>query len=63
MRTYDMGTALDGIRQSAKGRRGARFPTLLHHIYAVERLRPTSRSKATRPPGWTARPGRRTGMT
>ena len=38
-RAYDMGTALDGIRQTAKGRRGARFPTLLHHIYAVERLR------------------------
>jgi len=38
-RVYDMGTALDGIRQTAKGRRGARFPTLLHHIYAVERLR------------------------
>lgn len=38
-RVYDMGTALDGIRQTAKGRRGARFPTLLHHIYAAERLR------------------------
>jgi group II intron reverse transcriptase/maturase len=37
-RAYDMGTALDGIRQTARGRRGARFPTLLHHIYAVERL-------------------------
>ncbi len=39
MRTYDMGTALDGIRQTAHGRRGARFTALLHHIYAVERLR------------------------
>ena len=38
-RVYDMGTALDGIRQTARGRRGARFPNLLHHIYAVERLR------------------------
>jgi RNA-directed DNA polymerase len=38
-RVYDMGTALDGIRQTAKGRRGARFSGLLHHIYAVERLR------------------------
>jgi group II intron reverse transcriptase/maturase len=38
-RVYDMGTALDGIRQTAKGRRGARFPNLLHHIYAVERLK------------------------
>jgi group II intron reverse transcriptase/maturase len=39
VRVYDMGTALDGIRQTAKGRRGARFTGLLHHIYAVERLR------------------------
>ena len=38
MRTYDMGTALDGIRQTARGRRGAKFTGLLHHIYAVERL-------------------------
>ena len=38
-RVYDMGSALDGIRQTAKGRRGARFAGLLHHIYAVERLR------------------------
>jgi len=38
MRTYDMGTALDGIRQTAKGRRDAKFTGLLHHIYAVERL-------------------------
>jgi RNA-directed DNA polymerase len=37
-RVYDVGTALDGIRQTAKGRRGARFTNLLHHIYAVERL-------------------------
>ena len=38
MRVYDMGSALDGIRQTAKGRRGAKFTGLLHHIYAVERL-------------------------
>ena len=38
-RVYDVGTALDGIRQAARGRRGARFDNLLHHIYAVERLR------------------------
>jgi len=37
-RVYDVGTALDGIRQTAKGRRDARFTGLLHHIYAVERL-------------------------
>ena len=37
-RVYDVGTALDGIRQTAHGRRGARFAGLLHHIYAVERL-------------------------
>ena len=38
MRVYDMGSALDGIRQTARGRRGAKFAGLLHHIYAVERL-------------------------
>lgn len=38
-REYDMGTALDGIRQTAKGRPGAKFATLMHHIYAVDRLR------------------------
>jgi RNA-directed DNA polymerase len=38
-RVYDVGTALDGIRQTAKGRRDAKFTGLLHHIYAVERLR------------------------
>lgn len=38
MRTYDMGVALDGIRQTARGRRDAKFTGLLHHIYAVERL-------------------------
>jgi group II intron reverse transcriptase/maturase len=38
-RVYDVGTALDGIRQTAKGRRDAKFAGLLHHIYAVERLR------------------------
>ena len=37
-RVYDVGTALDGIRQTAHGRRDARFDNLLHHIYAVERL-------------------------
>ncbi len=35
-RVYDMGTALDGIRQTARGRRDAKFTGLLHHIYAVE---------------------------
>jgi RNA-directed DNA polymerase len=38
MRVYDMGTALDGIRQTARGRRDAKFSGLLHHIYAPERL-------------------------
>ena len=38
-REYDMGTALDGIRQTAKGRPDAKFTTLMHHIYAVDRLR------------------------
>ena len=38
-RVYDMATALDGIRQTATGRRGAKFTTLMHHIYQVERLR------------------------
>jgi RNA-directed DNA polymerase len=37
-RSYDMSTALDGIRQTAKGHRDAKFAGLLHHIYAVERL-------------------------
>jgi RNA-directed DNA polymerase len=39
IRTYDVTTALDGIRQTARGRRGAKFTTLMHHIYQVERLR------------------------
>ena len=38
-RVYDMETALCGIRQTAKGRPGAKFTTLMHHIYQVERLR------------------------
>jgi hypothetical protein len=38
MRSYDMGNALEGIRQTARGNKGARFTGLLHHIYAVERL-------------------------
>jgi RNA-directed DNA polymerase len=38
-RVYDVNTALDGIRQTAKGRRSAKFNTLMHHIYAAERLR------------------------
>ena len=33
-----MGTALDGIRQTAKGRRDTKFTGLLHHVYAIERL-------------------------
>ena len=39
MRAYDVTTALDGIRQTARGRRDAKFTGLLHHIYAIERLR------------------------
>jgi group II intron reverse transcriptase/maturase len=39
MRVYDVNTALDGIRPTARGRRDARFTGLLHHIYAIERLR------------------------
>jgi RNA-directed DNA polymerase len=38
-RAYDVQTALDGIRQTARGRPGAKFTTLMHHIYQVERLR------------------------
>jgi group II intron reverse transcriptase/maturase len=38
-RVYDMGTALEGIRQTARRRRDAKFTGLLHHIYAIERLR------------------------
>ncbi len=34
-----MQTALDGIRQTARRRAGAKFTTLMHHIYQVERLR------------------------
>ena len=37
-RAYDVQSALDGIRQTAKGRRDAKFTTLMHHVYAVERL-------------------------
>jgi RNA-directed DNA polymerase len=39
MRAYDVGTALEGIRRTARGRRDAKFTGLLHHIYEVERLR------------------------
>src|SRR5262249_20097832 len=39
IRRYDVGTALDGIRRTAKGQRDAKFTGLLHHIYEVERLR------------------------
>ena len=39
IRSYDVGTALDGIRQTARGRRDAKFTGLLHHIYAPDRLR------------------------
>lgn len=38
MRAYDMGKALDGIRQTAKGQRDTKFTGLLHHVYAIERL-------------------------
>lgn len=37
-RVYDVHSALEGIRQTAKGDRQARFTTLMHHVYAVERL-------------------------
>lgn len=37
-RTYDVRVALDGIRRTAGGRRDAKFTTLMHHVYAVERL-------------------------
>src|SRR6218665_3649771 len=37
-RPYDVHSALDGIRQTAKGDRQARFTTLMHHVHAVERL-------------------------
>ncbi len=37
-RPYDVHSALDGIRQTAKGDRSARFTTLMHHVYALERL-------------------------
>ena len=37
-RAYDVHSALEGIRQTAKGNRSARFTTLKHHVYAVERL-------------------------
>ena len=39
IRSYDVGTALDGIRRTARVRRDAKFTGLLHHIYEVERLR------------------------
>lgn len=34
-----MQTALDGIRQTARGRPGERFTSLMHHIYQVQRLK------------------------
>jgi RNA-directed DNA polymerase len=37
-RAYDVHRALEGIRQTARGNRQARFTTLMHHVYAVERL-------------------------
>jgi RNA-directed DNA polymerase len=37
-RSYDVQSALEGIRQAAKGDRQSRFTTLMHHVYAVERL-------------------------
>ena len=37
-RAYDVQSALEGIRQTAAGNRNARFNTLMHHVYAVERL-------------------------
>lgn len=38
-RVYDVQTALDGVRQTARSRPGGKFTTLMHHIYQVERLR------------------------
>jgi len=38
-RVYDVQTALEGIRQTARGRRDARFDNLMFHLYAIERLR------------------------
>lgn len=38
-RTDDRATALEGIRQTAVGRRDAKLSGLLHHIYAPESLR------------------------
>jgi RNA-directed DNA polymerase len=38
-RVYDVEKALCGIRQTARGRPGAKFTTLMHHIYQVERLK------------------------
>jgi hypothetical protein len=62
-RAYDVGTALDGIRQTAKGRRDAKFTNLLFHIYAPERLRAAyyalRRDAAAGVDG--GRPGSRTG--
>src|SRR2546428_13626091 len=46
-RPYDMGTALDGIRQTARGRRGAKVTTLIDHIYGGDRL-PGGYSRARR---------------
>jgi hypothetical protein len=64
-RVYDMGSALDGIRQTAKGRRDAKFAGLLCITSTRSSAcgRPTSRSNATRLPGSTARPGSRTDKT
>jgi RNA-directed DNA polymerase len=39
MRVYDMESALDGTRQTAKGNRSAKFTGLMYHLYEVQRLR------------------------
>ena len=44
MRVYDMRSAQGGIRETARGRRGAKFTGLLHHIYAADRLRAAYRA-------------------
>lgn len=63
-RSCDMGTALDGIRRAAKGRPGVKLTTLLHHIYAVDRLRAAYfRGERKGLPGWTGRRGSRTDGT
>jgi hypothetical protein len=39
LRSHDLHSALDRIRQAAQRDKGLRFTTLWHHVYDVERLR------------------------